>query len=230
MDTETIVIPATRPGALFYKLDPDQVVRVALRQRMEMLDQELQIAQETANISLARNGMLPLVSLDYAYRVPGLGSSLNEALGMAGNHNFDSHTVGLHVEVPIGNEAAKARLRRALLSRIQALATKEQRIAQITQEVLNALDQLEANWQRILASRKRVIYAQRVLDVETRQFGLGLRTSTDVLDAQTKLANAQSSEISAITDYQIAQVDIAFATGTVLGASKVIWQPATIKK
>jgi outer membrane protein TolC len=230
MESDTIVVPATKPGALFYKLNPDQVVRVALRQRMEMLESELQIAQESSNIELARNGMLPLVSLDYTYNVPGLGGTLNEAFGMAGNHDFDSHRVGLHVEVPIGNEAAKARLRRSLLSRVQALATKEQRIAQITQEVLNALDQLEANWQRIIASRKRVIYAQRVLDVETRQFGLGLRTSTDVLDAQTKLANAQSSEISAITDYQIAQVDIAFATGTVLGASKVIWEPATIKK
>jgi len=230
METSTIVVPATTPGALFYKLDPDQVIRVALKQRMEMLDLELQIAQEAANVSVARNGRLPLVNLDYSYRVPGLGSTLNEALGMAGNHDFDSHTVGLHIEVPIGNEAAKARLRRALLTRVQVLATRDQRTAQITQEVLNALDALEANWQRIVAARKRIIYAQRVLDVETRQFGLGLRTSTDVLDAQTKLANAQSSEISAVTDYQISQVDIAFATGTVLGASKVIWQPATIKK
>jgi outer membrane protein TolC len=117
-----------------------------------------------------------------------------------------------------------------MLTRLQTLATKEQRIAQITQEVLNTIDQLEANWQRIIAAQKRIIYAQRVLDVETRQFGLGLRTSTDVLDAQTKLANAQSAEISAVTDYQISQVDIAFATGTVLGASKVVWQPATLKK
>jgi hypothetical protein len=31
--------------------------------------------------------------------------------------------------------------------------------------------------------------------------------------------------VSAISDYQIAQVDIAFATGTVLGASHVDWQP-----
>jgi outer membrane protein TolC len=195
-----------------------------------MLETELQIAQDTSDIDVARNGLLPLVNLDYTYNVPGLGGSLNDAFGMAGNHNFDTHRVGLHVEVPIGNEAAKSRLRRSLLSRLQTLATKEQRIAQITQEVLNSIDQLEANWQRIMAARKRIIYAQRVLDVETRQFGLGLRTSTDVLDAQTKLANAQSAEISAITDYQISQVDIAFATGTVLGASKVVWQPATLKK
>jgi outer membrane protein len=230
MDSETIVVPATKPGALFYKLDADHLVRIALRQRMEMLELELQIAQETANVAVARNGTLPLVSLDYTYNIPGLGPSLNDALEMANTRDFDSHRVGLRVEVPIGNEGAKARLRRAMAGRVQALASREQRIAQITQEVLNALDQLEANWQRILAARKRAIFAQRVLDVETRQFGQGLRTSTDVLDAQTRLANAQSSEIAAITDYQIAQVDIAFATGTVLGASKVVWEPAVIKK
>ena len=230
MQTDTIVIPATTPGALFYKLNPDHVVRVALAQRMEMLETELQIAQDIANINVARNDLLPLVNLDYTYNVPGLGGSLNDAFGMAGNHDFDTHRVGLHVEVPIGNEAAKARLRRAYLGRLQTLASKEQRTAQITQEVLNTIDQLEANWQRIMAARKRIIYAQRVLDVETRQFGLGLRTSTDVLDAQTRLVNAQSAEISAVADYQISQVDIAFATGTVLGASKVVWEPATLKK
>ena len=64
-----------------------------------------------------------------------------------------------------------------------------------------------------------------MVDVETRQFDLGLRTSTDVLDAQTRLADARLSEIAAVTEYQIAQVDIAFATGTVLGASRVVWEP-----
>ncbi|HEV8604748.1 MAG TPA: TolC family protein [Tepidisphaeraceae bacterium] len=230
LDSTTIIVPATLPGALFYKLDSEQLVRVALAQRMEMLDLELQLAQQAANIGVARNDLLPLVNLNYTYSISGLGSSLNNALGMAGNHDFDNHQVGVSVEVPIGNEAAKARLRGALASRLQVLASREQRAAAIAQEVLNALDRLEANWQRIIAARKRVIYSQRVLDVENRQFGQGLRTSTDVLDAQTRLANAQLSEVSAIADYQISQVDIAFATGTVLGASKVIWEPAKIKK
>ena len=70
--------------------------------------------------------------------------------------------------------------------------------------------------------------AARVVDAETRQFNQGLRTSTDVLDAQTRLADAQSSEISAITDYQIAQVDIAFASGNLLGAAGVSLRPTSI--
>ena len=51
-----------------------------------------------------------------------------------------------------------------------------------------------------------------------------------MLDAQTKLADAKSSEIAALTEYQIAQVDIAFATGNVLGATRVSWQETAAPK
>jgi outer membrane protein TolC len=68
-----------------------------------------------------------------------------------------------------------------------------------------------------------VILAARLLDAEVRQFEQQLRTSTDVLNAQTNLANAASAEIAAITEYQISQVDVAFATGMILGQSKVAW-------
>jgi outer membrane protein TolC len=98
----------------------------------------------------------------------------------------------------------------------------------ITKEILDALDQLDASWQSIIAAQRRVILQARVVDLETRQFNRGLRTSTDVLDAQTKLADAQSSEILAITQYQIAQVDIAFASGNLLGAAGVQWAPTSI--
>ena len=62
--------------------------------------------------------------------------------------------MGIHLEVPIGNEAARSRLRAALLRRLQQLATKEQRSVQIEQEVLNAVDALELGWQRIVAAQR----------------------------------------------------------------------------
>ena len=46
------------------------------------------------------------------------------------------------------------------------------------------------------------------------------------IGAQINFANAQSSEIGALADYQISQVDLAYATGTILGADKVQWAPA----
>jgi outer membrane protein TolC len=125
----------------------------------------------------------------------------------------------------LGNVAAKSRLRSAFYQRRQRLASRQSRKTLIEVEVLKAVDQLEANWQRILASRQNSILSGRVFQAEKRQFELGLRTSTDVLDAQTKFTEAQSAEILALAEYQIAQVDLAFATGTLLGAAKVRWDP-----
>jgi outer membrane protein TolC len=225
MTGPTIILPTSPPNATAYRIDADRAVELALRKRMEMLELELRIAREESNVEFARNGTLPLVTLDYTYNVNGLGPTFDDAVNFATDHDFVDHSIGVRVQVPIGNEAARSRLRRALSTRLQALATQEQRMAAITQEVLNAIDQLEANWQRILAAQQQVILNARLLDVETRQFERGLRTSTEVLNAQTSLANAQSAEINAITEYQIAQVDIAFAVGMILGSSHVTWDP-----
>jgi outer membrane protein TolC len=96
----------------------------------------------------------------------------------------------------------------------------------IEMEVLDAVDQVEANWQRILAARQNSILSGRLYEAEKRQFELGMRTSTDVLDAQTAFADAQSSEIAALVECQIALVDLAYATGTVLGAARIQWEPS----
>lgn len=225
MGSDTIIVPTSEPRGVGWQLNAETIVERAMNGRMELLEQELRIAEEAANIAFARNDLLPLVTLEYRYGINGLGGDFGESFTQVRDANFQDHTVGIHVEVPIGNAAARSRLRAALASRLQQLATKEQRALQIKQEVYNAVDQLEANWQRYLAARKRVELAARVLDVEIRQFNQGLRTSTDVLDAQTRLANARADEISALSDHQIAQIDIAFATGTLLGASHVDWQP-----
>jgi outer membrane protein TolC len=219
------IVPTSDPRPLRYSVDATALAGAAVLNRMEMLEVQLGIARDAAEVDVARNATLPLVALDYSYSINGLGPSFDRSFDMLHSSDFASHQVGLQVQVPIGNQAALSRLRGALLRRLQMLATRDQRDLQIRQEVFNAVDQLEATWQRILATRQRVVLAARVVELEQRQFNLGLRTSTDVLDAQTRLANAQSSEVQAIAEYQIAQVDIAQATGTVLGASRVEWTP-----
>ena len=230
MDAPVAIVPSTEPRPLRYSVDATRLADAAVGKRMEMLETELNIARDVAEVNVARNATLPLVALDYSYGVNGLGSSFDESFEMLGESDFADHRFGLRVQVPVGNQAAMSRLRRALLRRLQTLATRDQRDLQIRQEVYNAVDQLEASWQRILATRQRVVLAARVVELEQRQFNLDLRTSTEVLDAQTRLANAQSAEVQAIAEYQIAQVDIAQATGTVLGATKVDWAPAALPK
>ena len=225
LNLPTTIVPATDPAAFPYDLDVDRLTSAALHQRMEMLDQELQVAQQTANVRFARANLLPLVALQYTYSRAGAGHTAGPAFSQVWERNSAEHQVGLQLQVPLGNEAARSELRRAMLQRMQALASREQQALQIRQEIADAADTLRTNWQRIVAARERVVLSARTLGVEVRQFGLGLRTSTDVLIAESDLAAAELTEVSAVSDYQVAQVDMAFATGTVLGAAHVDWQP-----
>jgi outer membrane protein TolC len=226
MFSPTVMIPATPPDPVRYELDPRTLVNASMDGRMELLELELQLAQDASTVDYQRNQTLPLAVLDYTYTSNGLGTSYGGAFQQVEDRDFEDQRVSVRIEVPLGNEAAKSRLRRAILTRLQRSATRELRRAQVEQEVLNAVDQLEANWQRIMASRQRAILAGRTLAAEQRQFDLGLNTSTDVLDAQARLADAQSAEARSLADYQIAQIDLAYATGTVLGAANIHWEPS----
>jgi outer membrane protein len=223
--TSTVLIPATEADPVHYELAGDRVVTVAIENRMEMLELELQLAKDAGTVDYLRNQALPLVTLNYTYNINGLGATRPDAYDLLYDKNFEDHVMGLQLYVPLGNAAAKSRLRQAFYQRLQRLATRQSRRTLIEVEVLKAVDQLEANWQRILASRQNSILSGRLFQAEKRQFELGLRTSTDVLDAQTRFAEAQSGEILALAEYQIAQVDLAFATGTLLGAAKIRWEP-----
>lgn len=225
MGTPTVLIPKTEPDPVIYRLDRPMLTAMAIQNRMEMLELELQIAEDISTVDYYKNQALPLVTLDYTYRLNGLGATRSDAYDMMTDMDFRDHVGGLKVVIPLGNEAAKSRLMQAFYQRRQRLVSKENRKTLIEKEVLAAADQIETNWQSILASRQNSILAGRLYEAEKRQFEVGLRTATDVLDAQAKFANAQSEEIRALTEYQIAQIDLAFATGMLLGADKVSWEP-----
>jgi len=225
MQTPTVLILATQPDPVHYELEKQRLVATAIDSRMEMLELELQIAEDISSIDYMHNQALPLVTMDYRYNINGLGDSRDDSFDLLFNKRFEDHRFGVQLLVPLGNEFAKSRLLQAFYQRRQRLATRDSRKVLIELEVLNAIDQLEANWQRILASRQRSILDGRLFEAEKRQFELGLGTSTDVLQAQTNFADAQSAEILALAEYQIALVDLAYATGTLLGAAKVQWGP-----
>ena len=168
MESVAVLVPTSPPDAHAYHLDPVKLADIALKTRMEMLDLELQLATDTSNVVVARSDLLPLVNLTYSYNVSGLGKTFDDSFQLLGEKRYEDHSVGLHVEIPIGNEVARSRLRRVLASRLQTLATRDQRIASIRQEVFDAADTLATNWERILAAQARVVAAARVVDTETR--------------------------------------------------------------
>lgn len=209
------------PDPALYEANGGLLMERALSSRMELLEVELQLAQDLVRIDLAENQALPELNLDALYRINGLGGNHGGATEVLVENEFEDWRLAVTAGIPIGNEAALSRLRQLVLGRLQRIATKQEREQTIRQEVLDAIDEMETSWQRVIAARERLRLATRTLRAEERQFEVGRSTSTDVLDASARLADAQLSELSAIVDYQLAQVNLAVATGTLLGQAKV---------
>jgi len=216
------IIPVSEPDPRGLDLDAEQLVDQALTNRMDMVAQELYLAADELDIELARNATLPDLALQGSYYGGAQSSQLGHAFGDLGHVTSDEYTVGLSALIPIGNRAAKARLQRARLQQLQDRLNRERLEQTIRQQVYDAVDDLKRNWRRILAAEQGVAAAYRDYRVEQSQFQLGLSTSTDVLYSATGLANAQLSRIYAFAEYEIAQVNLARATGTLLGYGQIL--------
>lgn len=216
------LIPSTQPSLLKYEFNRSKLLEDALSGRLELLEQELKLAADLTKIDYLENQTLPLFTLDYQY---GALSNTNSSFGRSYqnvlNGDFNDWSIGLKFEMPFTNEARKAQLDHAVQQRNQRLATKTLQALTVKKEIYDALDYVEQNWQRILAARQQVLVAGLNYEAELKQFNEGLRTMTEVLETLTRLGEAQAKEVRAIADYQVALVDTAYATGTLLGYSKL---------
>lgn len=217
-----IYLPTTAPNLVKYDIDRKKLMQDALEGRIELLTQELSLAADLAKIDYLENQTLPLFSIDYQYgALSNTFDSLGKSYQSIADGDFNDWAVGFKFEMPFSNEASKAQLARAVQQRGQRLTTKTLQTLTIKKEIYDAVDQVDQNWQRILAARQQVLIAGINYEAELKQFNEGLRTMTEVLETLTRLGEAQIKEVKAIGDYQIALVDTAYATGTLLGYSKL---------
>jgi outer membrane protein len=230
LGTTVDIMTLTEPNPLGLELDEKALAEQALANRMEMIELEQLLTIDDLNIELARNATLPDLTLNYTYTARNQNSNLGGALDNLVGNTFDDHSIGLSVVIPLGNEAAKARLRGARLTRIQNLAKRDRLQQLVRQDVYEAVSEIDNNWRRILAAEQGVVAAERDYKAEQSQFQLGRRTSTDVLFAVTRLADAQLSKIRAFVDYEIAQINLARATGTLLGHGQIRISSVNIDK
>jgi outer membrane protein TolC len=227
---ERMIDVTTEPLLAGLDLDADALIQRGLEERLELIEVELGIVRDGIEIAFRQNQVLPIVNLDFEYGTLARDSSFGSAWTSQWDFDQPDLSVGIKFEIPFTNQRRLAQRDTALLAKSQRLATRRARELMVREEVLDILDILDRNWQRIVAARQNVIVAGVNYDAELRQFEQGLRTMREVFEALSDLGDAQVREIGAIVDYQIAQIDLAFATGTLLGYSRVSLAPLGIPR
>ncbi len=222
---ENRIIPITQPELVKYTFDRNKMFESALASRIDLLEQELKLSADLIKIDYLENQTLPLFTIDYQYgALSDTESRFSRSYSSVFNGDYRDWSVGLKFEMPITNEARKAKLDRAIKQRMQRLTTKQLQTLTVKREIHDSLDKVEQNWKRILLARQQVLIAGMNYEAELKQFNEGLRTMTEVLETLSKLGIAQTKEIKAIVYYQVSLVDAAYATGTLLGYGKLAFR------
>jgi outer membrane protein len=217
---------ATDPNPLGLEFDRQSLAHRAVGNRMEMLALQLQLLSQSIERGVQENSTLPKLDLTAQIDVLGLESSYRKSMDVLFANDFGDRLVGLALEVPLsGNVSAQARLRAVQLRMMQTRIQQDQASVQITQEVYDAVDRVEQNWERVVATRQAEFASERAYNGQVRLQAAGRQTVTDVLVALQNLGDSKAQAVQAVTDYQVSKVDLALAAGAMLGYGQVDWSP-----
>lgn len=180
----------------------------ALAQRPEIEQAQKQISLRRENLTVAKAGNQPELSLFANYGVHNtlFGENIDDV-----NHGW---TVGARATWPLFDgfltkgkiQQARAELTQAELDAADTRRSVELEVRQAYSDYLQALELLEAQ-------KKTVAQAEESLRLAEARFRAGAGTQLDVLSAQTALTEARSNEVQALHDYNVALATLDRTTG-----------------
>jgi outer membrane protein TolC len=124
--------------------------------------------------------------------------------------------MGLQLNIPLRNRAAEAVQIRSELEYRQLQMALQQEENEINIEVRNAQFGVEQNRASVAAAQAAADYARQSLDAEQKKYRFGTSTTTNVLQARSALATAESTLLSAMAAYEKQRVELDRATGELL--------------
>jgi outer membrane protein TolC len=219
---EVSIIPTDLARFTLEEIDLGKSLEAAFEHRPDFLQSKLEIESRALNERFAQNQLFPTLDLQGRIALNGLDRHAGEAFDNFTSGDFVSYQVGVAFRYPLGNQAAKSRFTRARLEVEQAKALLQRVEQRITVEVREAVRNVETNIKRVSVTTGARELAQKKLEAEEKKLAVGLSTVREILRFQDDLSRAQSSEIRALTDYNISLANLDRARGTTLGRLDII--------
>lgn len=238
---EPLLLPSEQPQEIPPPMDIGACVATAFSQRPLLNELRTEMAERRTQLTVAKNGVLPQVDLRGEYRSSGIDDQLGSAFDQANTSDYTSWTLGVGVEIPLGNKTQLSRRNVAeeeLMKSQILLAANEKKVAF---EVTQVVSDLQAQWERVQIARRQAEQTQEWLRVSqiryhqppaagSSQDGLLLALS-DLQSAMRSYVDAVGDVGSTLSDYHTLLADLRKAQGTSLyewqGQETVVTHPVT---
>jgi outer membrane protein TolC len=232
------------PSFATEKFRLDNFLKIALEKRPEIENSKIDLANKKIDVLFKKNQRYPSIDLVgslglngisgdaipilvrsggtiISRRISRFGGGYGRSLDRAASGDFYSYDIGLKLQYPFGNRAAKRSHSVSKLEVKKTLIGMKSIERQIKLEVKEAIRAIQTNVKRVKVTNVSKILAEEKLRAEEKKFEVGLSTSFQVLEFQKDLVDAQSKKIKAIIDYNKSIVQLYKVAGITLEKNNV---------
>jgi outer membrane protein TolC len=218
--------------------DLEECFQIAMKNRPELAQAELNINNKKLNVNFTKNQKLPQVDLTGSLSfdgldgdkpiiegniftgereivgvIPGgLGGALEELFSL----DYRDWTIGVNVTIPIQNKQFEGAYARSKVELEQEKNRYKNTMQTIILQVKDAVRAIETNKKMVNATKKARELAEKQLEAEQKKFAVGTSTNFQVLQMQEDLAAALTEEKRAIIDYNVSLFNLKRILGTLL--------------
>lgn len=236
--TDPVTVPANDT------MEPVQnLFAEALRNRPDLNQAGIQVENSRISLQGALNAVRPELDIVGMVQNGGLSGDLNPraltspvtagtnptvtpggyptVLGQIFRNNFPSYSIGIQLMLPLRNRVAQADAVRDELQLRQTEVRRKQLEDQIRLEVADALVTMQQARAAYEAAVQTRVLQEQSVTVEEQKLAVGISTNYLVIQFQTYLAQARSTELAAKGAYVKARIALERALGRTLEANHV---------
>ncbi len=218
--------PAAEPITAPVQFDWPQVTNETIIRRAELRRQRFEARRRELEWIASKNHLLPRLDTVGRYRWRGFGDDLLDPDGnnppfdnayenLTGG-DFQEWQLGVELTVPIGYRRAFAAKRNAELRLHRARAVLREQERQVLHDVSDAVAEMQRAYVVSQTAYNRFDAAQTQLAAVSAAFEAEKAPLDLLLDAQRRLADAQSRYFRSLAEHAVAVKNVHFAKGTLL--------------
>lgn len=231
-----LIRPSDEPVIAQIVFDWNEILVEGLNRRAELRRQKWQVKRRELEVAASRNFLLPRVDAVGRYRFRGLGHHLSNATrqDMAFDNavqdlttgEFQEWQFGVEVEMPVGYRQGHAGVRNAELRLQRARAILEEQEKDVAHELSQAVAEVERAYRTSQITYNRRMSAMQQLAALENKYedgdpGEQTRLLDLLLDAQRRLADAETSYYRGLLEYMLAVKNVHLQKGSLLDFNEV---------
>lgn len=197
-------------------INPEKAVELALKNRLEVREQEIQIELQKLNIKQQKANSMIKGSINAYFEKAGIDQQSDIGFVKSINNSYHnlidrdaSYGVGLTVTIPILDWGQNKAMVRAAESRLkQSSYRKEEVEREIEREVKNLVASINSNLKRLQLLEKNVLVAEKSFEITRQRYSDGDIDSQNLALERNRLNNAYTSHLRAYINYQLSLADL----------------------